>query len=108
MAIRNRPLKLCVVYARRVVFSVRYSCEIGSRREESSSRDGKGRRVHRGASFPNHGRFLGGMRAMKLCRVIVDLMQMNRRRFVVRRDRYIPFARERSAHVGFDSVQRFV
>ena len=45
---------------------------------------------------------------MKFCRVIVELVKMNYRRFVVRRDRYIPFASERSADVGFDSVQRFV
>ena len=44
---------------------------------------------------------------MKFCRVIVDLVQMNRRRFVVRRDRHIPLSGERSAHVGFDPVQCF-
>jgi hypothetical protein len=44
---------------------------------------------------------------MKFCRVIVDLVQMNRRRFVVRRDRYIPLSRELSANVGFYSVQSF-
>ena len=47
------------------------------------------------------------MSAMKFGRVIVDLVQMNRRRFVVRRDRHIPFAGELSAHVSFDLVQRF-
>ena len=45
---------------------------------------------------------------MKFCRVIVELVKMNYRRFVVRRDRHIPFASERNANVGFDSVQRFV
>lgn len=45
---------------------------------------------------------------MKFCRVIVELVKMNYREFVVGRDRHIPFASERNAHVGFDSIQRFV
>ena len=45
---------------------------------------------------------------MKFCRVIVELVQMNRRRFVVRLDRHIPFSGERSMHIGFDPVQRFL
>ena len=45
---------------------------------------------------------------MKFCRVIVELVKMNYRRFIVRRDRHIPFASERNANVGFDSVQCFV
>ena len=48
------------------------------------------------------------MRAMKFCRVIVDLVQMNRWRFVVRRDRHIPFTGEFRAHVSLNLVQRFV
>jgi hypothetical protein len=45
---------------------------------------------------------------MKFRGVIVDLVQMNRRRFVVRRDRHIPLSGERAADVGFDSVQHFL
>ena len=48
------------------------------------------------------------MSAMKFCRVIVDLVQMNRRRFVVRLDRYIPLAGEFRAHVSLDLVQAFL
>ena len=44
---------------------------------------------------------------MKFGRVMVDFVEMNHRRVVVRRDRHIPFSRELSAHVGFYSVQRF-
>ena len=55
-------------------------------------------------AFPNHRRFIGRMSAMEFCRVIVDLVQMNRRRLVVRRDRHIPLSRERTAHVSCDSV----
>jgi hypothetical protein len=47
------------------------------------------------------------MSAMKFCRVITDLVEMNHWRFVVRRDRHIPLSRELSAHVGFYPVQRF-
>ena len=44
---------------------------------------------------------------MKFGRVIADPVQMNRRRFIVRCDRYIPFAGEFRAHVSLDLVQRF-
>ena len=45
---------------------------------------------------------------MKFCRVVVDLVEMNRRRVVVRRDRHIPLSGECSAHVSFDPGQRFL
>ena len=45
---------------------------------------------------------------MKFRGVTVELVQMNHRRFVVGRDRHVPFASECSAHVGFDLVQRFL
>ncbi len=44
---------------------------------------------------------------MKFCRVIIELVQMNHRRFIVGRDRHIPLSGERSADVVFDSVQCF-
>ena len=44
---------------------------------------------------------------MKFGRVITDLVQMNRRRFIVSLYRYIPFAGEFRAHVSLDLVQGF-
>ena len=44
---------------------------------------------------------------MKFGRVIVDLVQMNRRRFIIRLYRYIPLAGEFRAHVSLDLVQCF-
>ena len=44
---------------------------------------------------------------MKFCRVIVELVQMNRRGFVVGRDGHIPLSRERGTDVVFDLVQCF-
>ena len=56
---------------------------------------------------PNYWRFVGGMSAMKFGRVITDPVQMNRRRFIIRCSRYIPFAGEFRAHVSLDLVQGF-
>ena len=44
---------------------------------------------------------------MKFGRVIADLVQMNRRRFIISLYRYIPLAGEFRAHVSLDLVQRF-
>ena len=44
---------------------------------------------------------------MKFGRVITDLVQMNRRRFIISLYRYIPFAGEFRAHVSLDLVQCF-
>ena len=44
---------------------------------------------------------------MKFGRVIVELVKMNRRRFIIRLYRYIPLAGEFRAHVSLDLVQRF-
>ena len=44
---------------------------------------------------------------MKFGRVITDLVQMNRRRFIISLYRYIPFAGEFRAHVSLDLVQGF-
>ena len=43
---------------------------------------------------------------MKFCRVIVELVKMNRRRVAIRFSRYIPLSGQFRAHVGLDAVQR--
>ena len=44
---------------------------------------------------------------MKFCRVIVELMKMNHRRFIISLYRHIPLSGELGAHIGLDAVQRF-
>ena len=44
---------------------------------------------------------------MKFGRVIVELVKMNRRRFIISLCRYIPFAGEFRAHASLDLVQSF-